>query len=388
MNGTATIGTAITYARADHTHPSDTSRAPLASPTLTGTPAAPTAVPGTTTTQIATTQFVASAITNVASSTTPVMNGSAAIGTAATFARADHVHPSDTSRAPLSSPIFSGTPAAPTAIAGTSTTQIATTQFVVTAITSAASLTTPMMNGTAAVGLATTYARADHVHPSDTSRAPLNSPTFTGAPAAPTAAPGTNTAQIATTQFVTTAIMASVTGVSSFNTRTGAITLESAEITSVGGALLVSPIFTGMPAGPTAAVDNSTAQLATTAFVLNQAASIAPLVNGTATIGTSPRYARADHVHPTDTTLLPKSGGTLTGALHMGSNLLDGSNIVITGGSLSNITSLAISGAGNALTVSSSASIGGKLTLSGLPTSVTGLTSGQVWNNGGVLCIA
>ena len=40
--------------------------------------------------------------------------------------------------------------------------------------------------------------------------APLASPTFTGTPAAPTAAGGTNTTQIATTAFVTTAVAASV----------------------------------------------------------------------------------------------------------------------------------------------------------------------------------
>ena len=38
--------------------------------------------------------------------------------------------------------------------------------------------------------------------------APLNSPTFTGTPAAPTASPGTNTTQIATTAFVTAALQA------------------------------------------------------------------------------------------------------------------------------------------------------------------------------------
>jgi hypothetical protein len=67
------------------------------------------------------------------------------------------------------------------------------------------SSTNPTMNGTVAVGTGTTVARADHVHPIDTSRAPLASPTFTGVPAAPTAAAGTNTTQIATTAFVTTA---------------------------------------------------------------------------------------------------------------------------------------------------------------------------------------
>jgi hypothetical protein len=46
-------------------------------------------------------------------------------------------------------------------------------------ITALASATSPM-NGTAAVGTSTTVARQDHVHPTDTSRAPLNNPTFTG----------------------------------------------------------------------------------------------------------------------------------------------------------------------------------------------------------------
>lgn len=69
-----------------------------------------------------------------AASTAPLMDGTAAVGTGATWARADHVHPSDTSRAPLASPALTGTPTAPTAAAGTNTTQIATTAFVKGAI--------------------------------------------------------------------------------------------------------------------------------------------------------------------------------------------------------------------------------------------------------------
>lgn len=70
----------------------------------------------------------------------------------------------------------------------------------------AASTTTPKADGTAATGTELAFARGDHVHPTDTSRAPVASPTFTGTPAAPTAAAGTNTTQIATTAFVTTAV--------------------------------------------------------------------------------------------------------------------------------------------------------------------------------------
>ena len=64
---------------------------------------------------------------------------------------------------------------------------------------------------------------------------------------------------------------------------------------------LASPALTGTPTVPTAAVDTSTTQAASTAFVIGQAASANPTMAGTAAPGTSTRLARADHVHPTDT---------------------------------------------------------------------------------------
>jgi hypothetical protein len=167
----------------------------------------------------------------------------------------------------------------------------------------AASSTTPVMDGTGAVGVSALFARADHVHPSDTSRyaasnpsgyqtaaqvtsalapyAPLASPTFTGVPAGPTATAGTNTTQLATCAFVATAVGASVAGVSSFNTRTGAITLIGSDVTAAGGALLAGPTFTGTPSAPTASLGTSTTQLATTAFVGNANANLAPLASPT-----------------------------------------------------------------------------------------------------------
>jgi hypothetical protein len=78
---------------------------------------------------------------------------------------------------------------------------------------------------------------------------------------------------------------------------------------------LASPTFIGTPTAPTAAVDTNTTQIATTAMVLAQAASASPSMDGSAAAGTSQRYARGDHVHPTDTsrqaTLTP---GQLPGA--------------------------------------------------------------------------
>lgn len=74
----------------------------------------------------------------------------------------------------------------------------------------------PVMDGTAARGTDDGFARGDHVHPTDTTRAPLASPALTGTPTAPTAAAGTNTTQIATTAFVTSAIATASAGLASF----------------------------------------------------------------------------------------------------------------------------------------------------------------------------
>lgn len=72
-----------------------------------------------------------------------------------------------------------------------------------------------------------------------------------------------------------------------------------------------SPALTGTPTAPTAAADTNTTQLATTAFVVGQASSSTPLANsGAGAVGTSLRYARADHVHPA-TSL--KYSGTIVG---------------------------------------------------------------------------
>jgi len=162
--------------------------------TLNGTVNATTPAADTNSVRLATTAYVV----GQAGSATPLVNGTAAVGTSLRYARQDHIHPTDTSRAPLASPSLTGTPLSTTAAADTNTTQIATTAFVV----GQASSTSPVMDGTATVGTSLKFARADHVHPTDTSRAPLASPALSGVPTAPTASVGTNTTQIATTAFV------------------------------------------------------------------------------------------------------------------------------------------------------------------------------------------
>ena len=65
-------------------------------------------------------------------------------------------------------------------------------------------LITPSMDGVATIGTSVFYSRADHIHPTDTSRAPIASPTFTGIPTVPTPANPDNTQQVANTTWVRT----------------------------------------------------------------------------------------------------------------------------------------------------------------------------------------
>ena len=100
-------------------------------------------------------------------------------------------------------------------------------------------------------------------------KADLASPTFTGTPAAPTAAAGTNTPQIATTAFVKTAITNAAITVDSALSSTSTNPVQNKVINTALGnkANLASPTFTGTPKAPTAATTTNNTQIATTAFV-------------------------------------------------------------------------------------------------------------------------
>src|SRR6185503_6568169 len=56
-------------------------------------------------------------------------------------------------------------------------------------------------------------------------------------------------------------------GVSSFNNRTGAVSLVLSDVTGAGGAPLFNPAFTGTPTAPTPPVTDVSGRIATTAFV-------------------------------------------------------------------------------------------------------------------------
>lgn len=223
--------------------------ATLASPAMTGTPTAPTLAITDSSTKLATTAYVNAAILNnnqtygVAtfngrSGTVTLSSGDITSALGFTPANATSVA---STYAPISSPTLTGNPKAPTATTGDNSTSIATTAFVANTV----------------AGLGSSYA-------------PTTSPSFSGTPTAPTAAAATNNTQIATTAFVQNVVANSVVGVTSFNTRTGAVTLTSGDVTSALGftpSNIASPAFTGSPTAPTQSFSDNSTKIATTGFV-------------------------------------------------------------------------------------------------------------------------
>ena len=175
-----------------------------------------------------------------ASTVTPIMDGTASKGTDNGFARGDHVHPTDTSRqaaitssSKLSADLISDgtTNKAYTATEKTKLSNIASgaevnvvksvdttagTSGINLSLSGAGALDVTISSGSIASGNSN-FVTGGTVYSTTSVLAPKESPTFTGTPAAPTASAGTNTTQIATTAFVTTAVangIAGITGIS------------------------------------------------------------------------------------------------------------------------------------------------------------------------------
>ncbi|WP_243078912.1 phage tail protein [Pantoea sp. MQR6] len=193
---------------------------------------------------------------------------------------AKHLSAADphTQYAPKKDPTLTGTPKAPTAANGNNTTQIATTQFVQAAI--------GLLKGDAPLTLDTLAELAAAINNDPNFyqtmasalalKAASDSPTFTGSPKAPTAAAGSNTTQLATTQFVQTAIaqlVASAPGaLDTLNELAAALGDDPNFATTIANQLalkapLASPALTGTPTAPTPSASTSNTQIATAAFV-------------------------------------------------------------------------------------------------------------------------
>jgi hypothetical protein len=211
----------------------------------------------------------------------------------------------DAEKTPYLSPAFTGTPTAPSPPASDNSQKLATTawvqnytvpyvtSYVTGQFSSNAGISVPLMDGVAAVGSSVKFARDDHRHPSDTSRAPLDSPAFTGNPTAPTQGPSDNSTKVATTAFVTN------------------------KFAGVGGfAPLNSPAFTGNPTAPTAGAGDNDTSIATTAFVQAAVANVAQSTIATPVqyVGGATPVSVPAGAHKCEVILVGGGGGGAAGA--------------------------------------------------------------------------
>ena len=242
-------------------------------------------------------------------------------------------------KAPLASPTFTGDPKAPTPSAGDSDTSIATTAFVTGGIATSAALKEDKANKGAANG----YAPLDA-----TSKVPaINLPAYVDdviEVANFAALPGTGTTGIIYVTLDTNKVYRwsgsayveiSPSPGSSDAVPEGSVNLYYTAARSALKADLASPTFTGDPKAPTPTAGDADTSIATTAFVgtavstaitaaaVPPPATVAPLMDGAAVVGTTTKYAREDHKHPSDTakldvttastTYAPIASPTLTG---------------------------------------------------------------------------
>jgi hypothetical protein len=263
-------------------------KAPLANPSLTGTPSAPTASTGTNTTQIATTQFVTTAIGNVsfsldtltntqitslsddeilqydASSSKWINRTIAELGLATTSSLSAHTsstsNPHSVTKSQVglsnvdneskatmfSSPTFTGTVTIPTATSSDNSTKAASTAFVkaqsyITATAVSIANATDVQLDSVSDGEILVY---------DNSDSRFENRTLTEA------------------GIVSTSTLTSHTGSTS---NPHSVTKTQVGLGNVANeskaTMFTSPVFTGSPVAPTQSAGNNTTRLATTAFV-------------------------------------------------------------------------------------------------------------------------
>ena len=171
-------------------------KAPLASPALTGTPTAPTASAGTSSTQVATTEFVGTAVANLVGTAAEALNTlgelSDALADDPNFATT--IATSIGTKAPIASPTFTGTVTLPN---GTVSTAMVADSAITSAKIADGTIVDADINATAAIA----QSKISGLTSDLADKAPLASPALTGVPTAPTAAANTNTTQVATTAF-------------------------------------------------------------------------------------------------------------------------------------------------------------------------------------------
>ena len=128
-------------------------------------------------------------------------------------------------------------------------------------------------------------------------------------------------------------------GVATFNGRAGTVTLTLSDVTGITGTGATARSNLGLA---TVASSGAYADLSG-APTIPTASSSTPVANGSASAGTSANFARADHVHPTDTSRLgasaiPAAAGQLlggSGTPGASSAVTIGTGLSLSGGTLS-----------------------------------------------------
>ena len=320
-------------------------KADIASPTFTGVPSAPTANTATNTTQVATTAFVKSVISDLVGTAAANLdtlgeisdalnddaNYAATIVTALalkaplanptftgtvagiTKAMVNLTSVDDTSdankpvstaqqaaldlKANLANPSLTGVPTAPTAASTTNTVQIATTEFVQQEITALVGGAPGALNtlNELATALGNNASFSTTVTSSIALKAPIDAPTFTGTVVGITKSMVglgnvDNTADAAKPVSADQQAALNLKADIASPTFTGVVTIPANAVIS-GYATTMSPALSGTPTAPTAAVATNTTQIATTEFVRGE---VAALVNSAgATLDTLGEIATA-----------------------------------------------------------------------------------------------
>lgn len=198
--------------------------------------------------------------------------------------------------------------------------------------TVAKTTTTPKANGTAAIGSETKYAAGDHVHPLQTTVSgnagtattletarTIDGVSFNGSAniihfGTSSTAAGTGTKEVSCTGF--TLASGAWIAVKFSVTNTTAVASLKLDVNSTG-AKPIKHRGSNLPSTSTLSAgrvylfvyDGSNYELVGDLNTTYTAASATPLMDGTAAVGTSSKYAREDHVHPSDTTKVDKETG-------------------------------------------------------------------------------
>ena len=229
------------------------------------------------------------------SNTPPEMDGTASPGTSANYSRGNHVHPTDTSRASASGLTQEITDRSDADIALSGRIDTLDARVV-------PSDAYPLMDGTAESGSHVQYSRRDHRHPTDTSRA---------AQTDLQAEINDRINDVHTLQGDINAVDAKI------NFSSAAPLMDSSSASSGSSTVMaradhVHPTDTSRAS----ATDVATLQARMDAFAGSANPSdLTPLMDGVGTAGDVGAYSRGNHQHPSDTSKLSVSGGSMTGRL-------------------------------------------------------------------------